>query len=250
MGKLLLGAGLAAILASAGIARADIIPDPLHLSCSTCSIDNGTFTPTNTGTPTGVTVDSSPPGATGNLLLKILVPTDEIGSITGVGISGASSGTAALQPGTFNSGTLEGFLNIGMGQGASANPIGAFTPSTGGVDSGFTGSYDVFLLNTGLFTLTGAFGTTPAMFNINTSLPLGTWILGDIVSTTGCPTGETFCNDVTTAPSSALFVNDASVPGPTIGAGVPGIVVAILAMIGFRRARRMRSEGKFLLPVA
>jgi hypothetical protein len=235
----------ALLLASTAISRADTI-DPLHLSCSTCSIDNGTFTPTNTNSPTHIDVDSSPPGASGTLLLKVLVPTNEIGSITNVSVTGASTGVASLFSSTpFTTGSLEGdYLKFGTGGGGSPpNMFQTFASTSLSVDPGLTG-FDVFLFNAGQFTLTGDFATTTAIFNVNTSLPKGTWILADIASTTGCAAGQAFCNDITTAASSALFVNTAAaaVPGPVVGAGIPGLIAACLTMLGLNRNRKRRKQ--------
>jgi hypothetical protein len=237
MKKLLLATATLATLAFAVPASADVI-DPLHLSCSTCSIDNGTFTATNTGGPTGIVVDSSPPGASGLLLLKILVPTNEIGSIVDVNITGTSAGVVPLFSATaFGSGSLETYLGISVGGGSAANMFNTFFNSSVTVDAGITG-YDVFLFNAGATTLTGSFLTSPTNLNINTLLPAGTWILADIVQFGAVCGGATFCNDITTAPSAGLFVNATSaVPEPaTWGMMLLGFVGLGFA---FRNRRRM-----------
>jgi hypothetical protein len=206
--RTILAAAAALFLSSA--AYADTL-DPLHGVCNgtgvgTCS-DNGTNTPLGNSTAFGFT--SSPPNQTGNLTIDVLIPNND--SIP------AGLGVTVLQGGG-TGGSLVEFINPTLGAvwnandlainflgeaGASPNnPIGAYLPSTQGIDPGATGFF-VLRLDIGTVALDGTAWPSSDQFSIAGNLPLGAYIVGELNAGSGSP--------IETASSAALLVNQQSV---------------------------------------
>jgi hypothetical protein len=228
MRKLLLGAAFVLALPFTS-ANSDVIGDPLHGFCVTATcVDNGTNTPIpNLQTTFGF---FSSPANSGDEILKFLVPNNDPAPVS-ISVTGTSTGTATRVSGSWTSGDLEVFL--GIPNSSPANPIGAYLPSTQAVDPGATG-FNVYTFDAGQYSLPvpGA-GSPPDLFTVGFVAPAGSYALADLILANG--------NDVATANSGALFVpTSVSVPGPIVGAGIPGLVAACLGMVGLARRRKRR----------
>lgn len=254
----LIASALLAVTAFASTgAKADIYNDPLQFNCSGCGIDNGTFTPINGTTPTGIQVLATGNGGLSGVtdfVLKVLIPNTftPTGENVGGTVNGLSfSGTTNLLTGVggaaqFTTGFLEStFLGItNFGNGAPPNPIGAFLPSTQALDPGATGFF-VLALDLAQITAVGQhFADSPFLLNFLQALPTGSWILGDACQ--GGTVAARTCVDTTTAQSTALFVNQVSaVPLPASWQLFLGALV-LLGGFYFVRSRRHRGPVSLL----
>lgn len=191
---------------------------------STC-LDNGTNSPSSLNPPNPFGFTSSPPNQTGTLFIAVLVPDNEA-NVLSYAISGAVSTSASLVSFTpWTSGQLDAYLGVSA---SPNNPIGAFLPSTQGLDPGATGFF-VYAANVGTQTLAGPGGPPNQLFDIE-GLPLASYIIGFM---------DLGPNGVdATANSGAIFITAAvSVPEPAtmlvLGSGILGIGLV-------RRYRRPR----------
>jgi hypothetical protein len=223
MKRVLLATAALALIWATGQAKADIY-DPLLLTCTGCT-GTGSFVGVPGGSVTGLEVFSAP-AQSGDLQLKILVPTNEVDALSFTA-SGTSTGTFTQHAGTFSSGSLEvDFLGETLAGGAPPNQFTTLQDQSIKFDAGIT-SYTVFLFDVGQVSLQTPGGTSPVDINLSPNLPAGTWVLGDLFLANGTV--------VTTATSEGLL----SVPGPAAGAGIPGVIAA-LGLLGFGRLRRKR----------
>jgi hypothetical protein len=211
------------------------IDDPLHGACAGCA-DNGTNTPL-VSQPFSFSVSPGP--QTGTLLIEVLEPT--AAQVPGVNpiITGTSTNTGAINttatllPGEFTMGDLADFVGLpgGAKNTSPANPIGGF--GAGGVTS-----YSVYQANLGTQTLTAngatcngdkgggvVSGCNPQLFV--STLPTNSYIVGFLEQTGG---------NIATALSGALLV-----PGPVVGAGLPGLIAACGGLLALARRRRHRT---------
>ena len=219
------------VAATTNVGHAVILEDPLHGVCAGC-IDNGTNTPL-VSQPFSFSVSPGP--QTGTFLLEVLEPSATQNNFTLTGTStntGAISATGTLLPGEFTSGDLADFVGLpgGSKNTSPANPIGGFVGAS---------SYSVFQVNLGTQTLTANGATCQAgppasagvvsgcnpLLNI-TALPKNSYIVGFLEQSGG---------NIATALSGALLV-----PGPVVGAGLPGLIAACGGLLALARRRRQR----------
>ena len=167
---------------------------------------------------------------TGDLVLEVLVPNNKTAP-SPLQITETSPAlvtlTATQHAGTWTSGNLDTFLGISA---SPNNPIGAFLPTTQGLDPGATG-FNVFTADFGTLFIAGnpPEAQTP-LFNVIGGLPVGSYIVAF------CESGCTTPPDVATANSGALLVDaPPRVPEPSslllLSAGLAGCAA-------FRRRRR------------
>jgi len=253
MKKLLLASLALAALALPARAEIITIDDPLHGACTGCTAANIGGNDVTVIGPNGVSsfgFTSSPPGATGDLQIKVLIPN----SYTLAQVQAFDAGVNVTNQGnTFDlhlfsttawtSGTLElDYLNNTLANGAPPNPLDAWIGATNTVQPDATGFY-VLTAETGLHTLGGqsdplsilnTFGLDPAF------MALGGFIVGNMFTDGGV---------ISTAQSSALFFNQPS-SGPFCtncnpsAVPLPGVGMAMLPMIGAAGwyARRRRRQ--------
>jgi hypothetical protein len=225
-------AALAASLYAAAPVSAALLDDPLHGYCSGAlqCVDNGTNSPTTNNPPTNFGFTISPGPNTGDLRIDILVPNNE-SSPSSFSLTGTFSGTATLFSATaWTSGQLDTYLGISA---SPTNPIGAYLPSTQGLDPGATGFF-VYQVDLGTATLQDASNPNVSPLENIGVLPLASYIVGFL------NIGETAPDWVATANSGAIFVTTGGGGGNFIPepASLVLLGAAALAAAGLSRRRR------------
>jgi hypothetical protein len=238
--------GLITLTSSAAMAQA-VVDDPLHgqictvAGCATQSApDNGTITPIDASSLQngfGWTFSGSGTGQ-GDLTIALLTPTSV--SITGPSLLSGATGNTTIGAftqvaGTFSSGDLATFL--GFSNSSPANPFGGFAV---GADAGVTG-FNVFTIDVGNLTtpLGSAGDPLTDIFRLANGLPVGVEMVAYLSSTDS----HGVTSVVSTALSGDLQVatNTSAVPGPIVGAGLPGLMSALMGMWLLSRSRKQRS---------
>jgi len=185
--------------------------DPLHGFCAGAGqcADNGTNSPTSTNPPSDFGFTVSPGAQTGDLLLEILVPGNEQTAGASYGVTGAATGSATLFSATdFTSGDLGAYL--GQTISSPANPIGGFLPATQALDPAATG-FSVYQFDAGTQLLLDASNPNVSpLFNLTGTIPIGSYIVGFLDTTTGCGKKGAGPCEIATALSGAIFETSAS----------------------------------------
>jgi hypothetical protein len=200
-----------------------VLLDPLHGFCAGAGqcLDNGKNSPTSTNPPSNFGFTVSPGPKTGDLLLEILVPDNEQTAGASYAITGAATGNATLFSATdFTSGDLGTYLGQTISK--PANPIGGFLdPSETAIDPGIVKGFSVYQFDAGTQLLQDASNPNISpLFNIVASLgdpsgtlPIGTYIVGFLDTTTGCGPKKTDPCEIATALSGAILESP-STSGP------------------------------------
>ena len=209
--------------------------------------DTGTNTPTSVNPPV-FGFAASGQGATGTLLIDILIPNNisapgsfNISPFTGTPAGGSLTGVANLFSTTaWTSGQLDTYLGISA---SPANGIDAYAAGLA-MQSGATGFW-VYQANLGTTTLLGTSGVGgPGQDNylmlLGQSVPVGSYIVGFLAQSNSAGTGYG-----ATANSGAILITDPPVPEPATWAmmlmGFGGIGMAM---------RRNRRRNAALMQVA
>jgi hypothetical protein len=249
--------------AFASLASADAVGDPLHGACPGCApvtINGDAVTLLGPGGVVGFGFTSSPPDASGDLVLKFLIPDnfsiDQVNAfIAGVTVTGTNQPVGGTSLSLFTSATfgntwtasdgvgLEAFLGLNA---SPPNPLDAWLGATQFFQPTADGYY-VLLADVGQFTLGGQsdpladiFALSPAFFPQGGLIAANLFTADGVISTAqssallfGGPSSGPFCLE---PPCGTPF----AVPGPVVGAGIPGLVAACLTMLGLRNWRRRR----------
>jgi hypothetical protein len=224
------------------------LDDPLHGAvCSgpggtgCTNTDNGSFAPLAT---TNWGFEISPPNSdSGTLTLVFGVPTNEINpalfNLPGLFDNGGGVGTTVFSRTSFYNVTSANLSNfLGLGSFSPTDNFSNLSAGTAGADPGFNGNFLVFTATITGITLDSQGSTTLANdFSLGSNLPNGTFITG--LFTDGV-TGQ----NVGTAASGHLVAEPfAAVPGPTAGAGLPGLLAGIFGLVWLAKRRRFNVFG-------
>jgi len=258
--KILLAASalLAASTFLAPAAKADtltgiVVDDPLHIFCPSCTaatIGGDDIHTMNSVQNFGFA--SSPSSQSGTLQLKVLI-TDNFSLAqaqafaTAVSVTGGATANFTVANGgaIWKSGGLDTFLGF---NGSPQNPIGAFTGASSALRGTSIDGYYVLTANLGTQTLPGQADANSAPSSTSPSFSLNPAFFCD-----GCLIGANLFqsngNIIATANSSFGIFNAPDtgtpfsvnpVPGPVVGAGLPGLVSACIGLLFMARRRRQR----------
>jgi hypothetical protein len=212
--------------------------DPLHGYAEIAGVptntDNGVVSPIALGTDSvqGFGFFASPAPLTDDNVLVVLEP-NTVGNQVPISVTGnVGGGTAFVHVGTFSGGDLATLL--GFTPASPANPFAGFVAGDTFAPGTVT-SFNVFKADLGTQTEQSLANST-MVDNIIGGIVKGTEIT-DFSVTPGSTTVSTALSGVLAQSTSV------SVPGPIVGAGIPGIIAGCLGLVGLARRRINRMRG-------
>jgi len=189
------------------------------------------------------TVTGTPCTTNGTCTTGLRVNESNLVDVTSLWLSGAQVGVGLDTNQTGSTGALlfsELVLNIYSANGTLLGTFGGNDPvliseALLALQQGNGNS----VFNLSLTDGTGGTGNEQAEFNaILAALPTGAHIFAGLAAEFGC-TPEPCVGDSNDGADSFLAFQN--VPGPVVGAGIPGLIAACMTMLGFSRHRRRRN---------
>jgi hypothetical protein len=218
----------AGLCASSAVAQADVFTfTSCHVSSSACeggAVASGFGTVTLTqATANTVTVDVALTG--GNKFVETGAGANELFLFNATSTMTVSNMTATFN-GTNVTSTLGGLTYVFHSTAVHADGTGDFTGSIEcTVAANCNGNSIVTTVNDLHFTVTNA-----TLASLETANAAGNIFVADIL----CGATQTGCTQGLTGPV------DVSIPGPVVGAGLPGLVLACGGLLGLARRRRQK----------